>query len=144
MAKTDIQQFSEVVAVWSGTEMILWDGGSPTFNDGNGRSQTESTLRLYDPASDTWRETGSLCEPYLGASTLHAHWIGDRMFIWADAERGGFFYDPAMDDWQPITTTGAPEVHRETATVWAGDRFILWGGDTTFGGFQDSGYVYAP
>jgi len=144
IAVTDIQRYSEVVAVWTGTEMILWDGGSPTFDSNSGFSRTESTLRLYDPVSDTWRESDSSCEPYLGASNLQAHWTGDRMFVWADNTEGGFFYDPATDNWVPITTTGAPQVRTETASVWTGDRFILWGGQTTFDGFQDSGFVYTP
>ncbi len=144
IAATDIQQFSEVVAVWTGTGMILWDGGSPTFDSNGGFPRTTSTLRLYDPVSDTWRESDSPCEPYLGGSILQAHWTGDRMFVWADNRKGGFFYEPATDNWVPITTAGAPAVRSETASVWIGDRFVLWGGQTTFDGLQDSGFVYTP
>lgn len=141
---TDIQRYSEVVAVWTGTEMILWDGGSATFDNNSSISRTTSTLRLYDPVSDTWRESNTSCEPYLGASKLQAHWTGDRMFVWADNTKGGFFYDPAADSWVPVSTTGAPQARTETAGVWTGDRFILWGGQTTFDGLQDSGFVYTP
>ncbi len=144
IAATDIQKYSEVVAVWTGTAMILWDGGSPTFDGSSGSPRTVSTLRLYDPVSDTWRESDSSCEPYLGEAILQAHWTGDRMFVWADNSKGGFFYDPAADTWVAVSTTGAPQPRTETASVWTGDRFILWGGETTFDGLQDSGFIYSP
>ena len=53
-------------AVWTGSEMIVWGGGTfPDFNTG-GR---------YDPATDSWRPTSTLNAP--SARERHtAVWTG--------------------------------------------------------------------
>ena len=64
-------------ATWTGTEMIIWGGGSTI----NGHSNTG---KLYDPVSDSWRAT-----TIVGAvGTRGAHtaiWDGTGMMVW-----GGF------------------------------------------------------
>lgn len=34
--------------------------------------------------SGNWRTTADLCEPYLGAGEVHAHWTGSKLFIWSN------------------------------------------------------------
>mgnify|MGYP000408645177 CR=1 FL=1 len=113
--------------------MIVWGGydGSTSLNRGS----------RYDPATDSWRATSNLCEPYLGAGHFHAHWTGTRLFAWSNADAGGYFYDPATDSWQAIESLGGPPPRSDAASVWTGDRFILWGGQET-SGLQDTGFVF--
>jgi N-acetylneuraminic acid mutarotase len=143
LPESDTRSGTHVVGAWTGSEALIWNGGFGTVVGSDGFIVREATLRLYDPAADAWRATADLCEPYLGASGYHAQWTGSRLFVWAvDPDWGGYFYDPASDTWQAIATTGGPDVRTEAASVWAGDRFILWGGSATFGGLQDTGLVF--
>jgi N-acetylneuraminic acid mutarotase len=130
-----------VEAVWTGAELVVWDGGNPTFIGTDGLPVKTPTLTIYDPGSDTWRATTNLCEPYLGATEFHAHWTGSRMFAWSSEENGGYFYDPASDSWEPIDSLGGPPPRSGAASVWAGNRFVLWGGQEPFG-LQDTGFVF--
>ena len=141
MADGDARGDTELVAAWTGTEMIVWNGGQLSFVDDNGFPVKTATLRLYDPATDSWRATSNLCEPYLGAGHFHAHWTGTRLFAWSNADAGGYFYDPATDSWQAIESLGGPPPRSDSASVWTGDRFILWGGQET-SGLQDTGFVF--
>jgi hypothetical protein len=134
--------FGAVLAAWTGTEMIVWDGGQPTFVDSNGFPVKTPTLRLYDPLADAWRETGNPCEPYLGTGDVQSHWTGSRLFAWSNADNGGYFYDPAADRWLAIDSLGGPPARRGAASVWTGDRFMIWGGDEA-SGLRDTGFVFA-
>ena len=135
------QGFGDSVAAWTGTELIIWDGGQPSFIDSNGFPAGTATLRMYDPRTDSWRATASLCEPYLGAGEISAHWTGSRLFVWSNSQNGGYFYDPASDDWQAVDSLGGPRARSGAASVWTGDRFVLWGGQEP-SGLQDSGFVF--
>jgi len=141
MAEADARGGTELVAAWTGTEMIVWNGGLPSVIDGNGFPVKTPTLRLYNPATDSWRATASLCEPYLGAGSFHAHWTGSRLFVWSNTDDGGYFYDPASDSWEAINSVGGPPARSGAASAWTGDRFMLWGGQETFG-LQDTGFVF--
>lgn len=141
MADTDARSGTELVAAWTGTEMIVWNGGLPSFIDSNGFPVNTPTLRFYDPATNSWRATANLCEPYLGAGEFQSHWTGSQLFVWSNADNGGFFYDPASDSWQAIDSTGGPPARSGAASAWAGDRFVLWGGQQP-SGLQDTGFVF--
>ena len=141
MADGDARGDTGPVTAWTGNEVIVWNGGLPSYIDDNGFPVKTATLRLYDPVTDSWRATSNLCEPYLGAGELQAHWTGSRLFVWSDADNGGYFYDPASDSWSAIDSLGGPAARRGSASVWAGDRFVLWGGDSV-SGLQDTGFVY--
>ena len=66
-----------------------------------------------------------------------------RFFFWSnDSTWGGHFYDPATDSWEAITTTAAPVPRINAASAWAGDRFILWGGQQSLGGLQNTGFIF--
>lgn len=141
MAGGDARGGTNLAAAWTGTEMIVWDGGLPTVIDSNGLPEKTPTLALYDPASDSWRTTSNLCEPYLGASGFYAHWTGARLFVWSNADAGGYFYEPASDSWQAIESRGGPPTRSDAASAWTGDRFILWGGQEV-SGLRDTGFVF--
>jgi N-acetylneuraminic acid mutarotase len=108
-------------AVWSGSRMIVWGGGtgSATFNTG-GR---------YDPGTDSWTPTSTLEAP--SARSGHsAVWTGTVMIVW-----GGFYslnsgarYDPESDVWTPTPTLDAPSGRSGHSAVWTGTVMIVWGG----------------
>ena len=141
IATGDARGGTNLVAAWTGTEMIVWNGGLPTSIDANGLAAKTPTLRFYDPATDSWRATSNQCEPYLGAGDFYAHWTGSRLFAWSNADAGGYFYDPASDNWQAIESRGGPPTRSDAASAWTGDRFILWGGQET-SGLRDTGFVF--
>jgi hypothetical protein len=124
--------------VWTGSEMILWNGGQTeegqTLND----RLRVPTLHAYDPLLDAWRVSTSGWEPFLagvdpfaitaGVEGYRAFWTGDRMFVMSVYLGGeGYFYDPILDSWQAVTDVfGLGRVG--AAAVWAGSRFVIWGG----------------
>jgi N-acetylneuraminic acid mutarotase len=58
------------IAVWTGTEMVIWGGSTNT----GGR---------YDPAADTWRATSLIGPPDQGYSFNTAVWTGTEMMVWS-------------------------------------------------------------
>ena len=132
--------------MWTGTEMLAWDGGVRTTIDSNGFPlRKEPTLRIYNPATDTWRVTDSKCEPFIRTNNIdviHAYWTGNRMMMWSGAIAIGYFYDPAVDDWQSIATTSRPPQRDGGTSIWASDQFIFWGGQTDGTGISDTGFIF--
>src|SRR5205807_653298 len=127
-------------AVWTGSEMIVWGGGSfPSLNTG-GR---------YDPATDSWTATSTTNAPN-GRFRHSAVWTGSEMIVW-----GGLFYDngymyvnsggrydPATDSWTATSTTSAADPRYIHTAVWTGSEMIVWGGYA--GSFLNTGGRYDP
>jgi hypothetical protein len=139
--------------VWTGTEMILWNGGQTEEDQTRNDRMRVPTLHAYDPLQDAWRVSTSGWEPYLAgadplvisfsASGYRAFWTGDRMFV-AGFYPGdqSYMYDPLADSWQAVTDVSG--LGRDgAATVWAGSRFVIWGGVTNVLP-QDDGLVLQP
>jgi N-acetylneuraminic acid mutarotase len=126
-------------AVWTGSEMIVW-GGRESFSSlwfvSGGR---------YDPVADTWTRTS------LGPSARRYHtavWTGSRMIIWggyfdSSTQREylntGMLYDPSIDSWTPMATSGAPQGRYSHSAVWTGSQMIVWGGYVIWNGGQVTG-----
>jgi len=132
---------SEYSLVWSGRYMIVWGGiagGEENFNTG-GR---------YDPRTDTWLATSTVNAP----SRRQEHtavWTGSRMIVWGGYNRRtydtygtGSAYDPEADAWTAISAVNAPSPRHIHASVWTGDRMIVWGGYGT--DYVNSGGIYDP
>jgi N-acetylneuraminic acid mutarotase len=119
------------VAVWTGTEMIVWGGASSGYELNTGGR--------YDPATDTWTatSTGSGAPPtLLGAKAV---WTGTEMLVWGgqhtDESTGalswpvaGWRYDPVTDAWSATATSGAPLGRMDHVVVWTGSELLVWGG----------------
>jgi len=129
------------IAVWSGTEVILWDGEA----GGGGR---------YDPVTDAWAAMASEGAPPSEAGHT-AVWTGSEMIVWggnlrmADwpppAINGGGRYSLATDTWTATRIMGAPEPRMVHSAVWAGNEMIVWGGATLEDPFPfDDGGRYDP
>ena len=139
-------------AAWTGTEMIVWNGGALDAEQRSNAGMREPTLHLYDPATDTWRTSNSGWEPLLFTRSLdgdvpqsaNLHWIGDRLIAvggWTFA--GIWSYNPSTDAWQELNREGGRFGYRGAAEIWAGDRLINWGG--VMSAFPtDTGKVFIP
>jgi hypothetical protein len=141
-------------AVWTGTEMIVWNGGKTVTGQVINDRLRVPTLRFYDPATDTWRESNSGWEPFiafedplifsLAAGGYFAEWIGDRMFVAGRYLVPGlnFLYDPVTDRWQRAAdATGL--YRRGAAASQAGSGFLHWGGVENVLS-TNSGMVFRP
>ena len=130
------------VAVWTGTEMIVWGGiyviaGDHYLNDG-GR---------YNPATDTWTPITTTDAPgprYNG----RAVWSGSEMIVWGGTGPGirsladGGRYDPVSNFWSSVSPAGQPTARSVHSAIWTGTEMIVWGGIYYQGGnqrFNDGG-----
>ncbi len=122
-------------AVWTGSEMIVWGGGSNT----GGR---------YNPSTDTWRRTSTTNAP--SARSGHtAVWTGSEMIIWGGANFSGYLhtggrYNPSTDSWTATSTSNAPEARVQHTAVWTGNEMIVWGGFNPDAGETNTGGRYNP
>ena len=135
----------EHTAVWTGSEMIVWGGGTGNnvvFLNTGGR---------YDPVSDVWTPVTTTDAPSIRKEHT-AVWTGSEMIVWGGGNGAavlatGGRYEPITDTWLPITSAGAPSARRLAAAVWTGSRMIVWSGA---GGYSsnypllDDGARYDP
>jgi len=106
--------------VWTGTEMIVWGGGSGS---------------RYNPTTETWTPTAAIGAPSARGSHT-AVWTGTEMIIWGGCGQASNFcglkdgkrYDPSTDTWRPVSTANAPGPRRGHVAVWTGSKMIVWGG----------------
>jgi N-acetylneuraminic acid mutarotase len=119
------------VAVWTGTEMIIWGGQSNTGSK-------------YDPTTNTWTSMTTVNAP--GAlSMATAVWTGTEMIVWGGLTNSGGRYNPATNTWTPTPIVNSPSPRFGNAMVWTGTEAIVWGGaGAGVGTDQDSGARYNP
>jgi N-acetylneuraminic acid mutarotase len=120
------------VAVWTGTEMIIWGGAST-----QGSSSLLNTGGRYNPATDSWTATSTGANVPLPAYWMTAVWTGTEMIVWGGLRfdltirfrNTGGRYDPANDSWSATSTgTGVPAGRFDHTAVWTGTEMIVWGG----------------
>ena len=130
-------------AVWTGTEMLIFGGfNSGTVLGDGGR---------YSPTSDAWVPLAAENRPsprwYHGST-----WTGNRMLTWGGWNTAtgsplntGALYDPNIDSWVTMSSTGAPSPRGLFAYAWTGNEFIVWGGGNQEGGITyGNGARYNP
>jgi N-acetylneuraminic acid mutarotase len=127
--------------LWTDSLVLVWGGSG----SGNMRSGAR-----YNPISDTWT-TMDLEDPNSLRTYHMAVWTGAEMIVWGGVGDGtansgintGRRYDPAIDDWEPITTAGAPPGSWDASIVWSGTEMIVHGGQSgTL--VRDTGGMYNP
>src|SRR5262249_26691662 len=69
-------------------------------------------------------------------------WTGSRFIVWGGMEASGavgtgFSYNPAANQWSPISNTQAPSPRSWHTGIWTGSRMLIWGGGTSSGGLYD-------
>jgi hypothetical protein len=125
---------SSHTAVWTGTEMIIWGGGS-NLNGG----------ARYDPNTNTWVGNINSAEAPLGRSSHSAVWTGKEMIIWGGVNNSTYLntgakYNPISNSWtSSITTNGAPSTRIGHTAVWDTNRqvMLVWGGNNVTGYLND-------
>jgi len=119
---------SQMAAVWTGTEMLIWGGAGEGWI-------IEPIGARYDPRTDTWAsltENGAP-EPRMEPTAV---WSGNEMIVWGGVRYApdqitfgtGGRYDPRSDSWTPLPTNGAPSARTGHTAVWTGSEMIIWGG----------------
>jgi N-acetylneuraminic acid mutarotase len=133
------------VAVWTGSEMIVW-GGVGDF------ASYVNTGGRYNPATDSWAATYTFNA--IGPRVDHtAVWTGIEMIVWGGWYNPGFSnvlwntggrYNPATNSWIVTSTTNAPVARRWHSGTWTGNEMIVWGGEGTTGNRLNTGGRYDP
>jgi N-acetylneuraminic acid mutarotase len=128
------------VAVWTGSEMIVWGGSIELVSNPGNPPQVDTVLRLdgarYHLASDTWSPISSVNAPIDPATA--AVWTGGEMIVWTGA--AGAKYDPTTDSWRALPAPQEPILGAKAA--WTGSKLIVWGSSAHAAG--STGAVYDP
>jgi N-acetylneuraminic acid mutarotase len=134
------------VTVSTGVEFIVYGGESVDLTG----PEWTATGAIYDAATDAWRPVIPPDPAHVPPREAAAVWTGSAMIVWggrepsgaeAAVDRGGR-YDPALDAWTPVATSGAPAARSLHTAVWNGTDMIVWGGVGT--AILDSGGRYDP
>lgn len=128
------------VALWTGREMLVWGGddNAGTYLNSGGR---------YDPASNTWTPMALAGSPAGRDWGLSAVWTGRELIIWGGRTAAGLElstggrYDPELDQWLAVNSTGSPQPRAFHTAVWSGREMIVWSGSGSAG---DTGDSYDP
>jgi hypothetical protein len=129
-------------AVWTGTKMLIWGGASA--------ASLENTGAVYDPAAKAWTAMSTKGAPT--ARKQHAAvWIGDaatgKMVVFGGRTDAGMVdvggvYDPATDQWSPMSTAAAPSPRTDHTAVATSATMIVFGGNGPGGVLADGGIYY--
>lgn len=133
---TGMTNRADQLAVWTGTEMIVWGGSS------NGNVNAFNNGARYNPANNSWTMMSSNNAP-IGMLFPQAVWTGTELITW-----GGFLgltnnntggrYNPATDTWTTFNT-GQYTWSQESTAVWTGSKVIWAGGVDNVGMVNRSG-----
>ena len=129
-------------AVWNGSEMIVWGGQGST----NGELNTGAR---YHRSTDSWTPLTTIGAP--SARDSHtAIWTGSQMLIWGGSNAtypyylgDGASYDPAQDNWHPLSSVNAPSSRSHHTAIWTGGQMLVWGGGA-ISGVLSTGGSYDP
>jgi N-acetylneuraminic acid mutarotase len=124
------------VAVWTGSEMIVFGGATGAREAG-----PLNTGAIYTPATDSWRPitTTGAPSPRVDAAGV---WMGNKMLVWGSdtGDISGYVYDPVADTWALIAVAGAPPPRSRFAFAASDHQLFVWGGSYT----DTSGAVWTP
>jgi N-acetylneuraminic acid mutarotase len=121
------------VAVWTGSEMVVWGGQTMTEFINNGAR--------YDPVADVWRPMSASGAAVPGVVGNSGAWTGQVLMTSNGLQAG--FYDPATDAWTAMPDPPAPTQLQGQVIVWTGRDLLVWGG-TDFSKCLNSGLRYHP
>lgn len=105
------------LAVWTGSEVIVWGGDSVAGNSSNGAA--------FAPAADVWRPIADA--PFAWRTGAAAIWTGAEMVIAAAQPRDRLTvaaYDPVGDTWRMLPDLTAPSESGVHLT-WTGQEIVL-------------------
>jgi N-acetylneuraminic acid mutarotase len=124
------------VAVWTGTELLVWGGFG-------GFSEPTATGGRYDPLLDTWKPMSRVGapEPTWGATGV---WTGSELLVWGGKAAASGRYDPVADRWRPVSPLDAPAERVLSSAVWTGRELLVWGGRMSRTNVSSAGGRYDP
>lgn len=130
------------VAVWSGTEMIVFCGEGP--------KGPLSAGAAFNPKKNRWRKISTLGAP-TPRTLAAAVWTGERMVVAGGVDErgvaagGAFAYDPKRDRWEQYAP---PPPRTDARMVWTGQEVIVWGTEAGIPGGErlraDGSWVRLP
>ena len=111
------------VAVWTGTEMLIWGGWNNVYHGDGAR---------YSPATNSWTAITATGAPIARAGHTGV-WSGTELIVWGGFQntkvlKSGARYNPLTDTWIATKETGAPAPRYYHTAVWTGTEMIVWGG----------------
>jgi uncharacterized protein (TIGR03437 family) len=130
---------SNHVAIWTGSEMIIWGGRNVNL--------LLNTGGRYLPALDAWGATAMTGAPSF-REYHSAVWTGSEVLIWGGAGinnsrlNTGSRYNPLTDTWSAISTLGAASPRVGHTAVWTGSEMLIWGGSDSK--YLNTGSRYNP
>jgi hypothetical protein len=108
---------------WTGTELVLVGrNAAATFDP------TDGTWRALPPPTPPLDRTGTTASPSTGAGIVRVQWTGTEV-VAHDADTGTIHrLDLASGTWQASPANGLVARQATRSALWAGDRFVVWGG----------------
>lgn len=150
-------------AVWTGTELLVWGGVTPTRVAGMASYAAINRGIRYNPATGVWTPISLAGAPQarFGHSAV---WTGTEMIIWggqttnttstpATVLATGGKYNPSTNTWSSMTpnmdTSGPPPGIADARTghlaFWTGTEMLVWGGSSSIQMFgSESGGPVVP
>lgn len=130
---------AEHVAVWTGTEMIVYGGIGPSANPDADLPVVRTDALAYNPATNAWRTLAA--SPLEGRQRAQAVWTGTEMVVFGGATADNFRigdgarFDPSLNRWMMLPTDGAPSARDEHVMAVGGEDVFVVGGslDANFG-----------
>ena len=130
-------------SIWTGEELFVWGGQWARYLRSGG---------LFNPKTKQWRSLAIQNAPQ-GQSEPAIAWSGSEVLVWGGEgySYGGYLntgglYNPSTEAWRTISTNGAPAARAFADSVWAGDEWLIWGGEPELGsiGWFREGGRYSP
>src|SRR5207253_2409974 len=118
------------VAVWTGTEMLIWGG--------NDHQQSWADGAAYNPKTNSWRSIPSA--PMSGTAIPAMVWTGHEMLVLGGlavfggggvARGDGAAYDPVSNTWRSLPPP--PPSLEFTSGVWTGKLAVFIGNNPDVG-----------
>ena len=114
------------VALWTGSEMIVWGGSENTSP-----STIMNSGSRYNPTTDTWVPISTGPGVPAGVTMLVGVWTGKEMIAFASGSPRVGLYDPVTDSWTPASMVNMPTYCM--VALWTGSEVICWTPGSTGG-----------
>jgi hypothetical protein len=119
-----------VGGVWTGTEVIMWDGYT---------SSEVNRIYRFNPQTNLWTIYNATF-PYPTRQAYSLLWVNNKLIVWGGhssnvPQNNGAIYNPGNNSWLPIEMplalqSSIPARFSHTAIA-VGTEMIVWGGRTT-------------
>ena len=129
------------LAVWTGTEMLIWGGLDSIILDidGNATGEYLADGGKYNPSTNTWTTISTIGAPP-SRWQVPAAWTGTYMIIWSTDEDGnttGARYNPATDTWSAIGTSPTAPMG-SSKMFWTGTHVLVLNYNDSIGRYRAS------